>query len=118
VQSADSLVRQTSSASGVAVGVNGAGSGTFTDPDVEGKTLVRATLNRLEPASEEANVEGTVILKFSDTKASVLKAGDKVTARCRNDFELVAPLRSGETLTEDALTWEFDFCRSSTPNVE
>jgi hypothetical protein len=117
VQAADSLVRQTAPASGTAVAVNGAGSGIYRGADIEGKTLVRATLNSLEPSSESIKLGQTLILKFTDTKASVLKSGDKITAKCRNDFEVVAPLRSGEPLTEEAITWEFDFCRLTTPGI-
>jgi hypothetical protein len=117
VQGAESLVRQTSPASGSGVAVGATGSASFTGERIEGKTLVRATLDSLEPASEEVNVGQTLILKFTDTKASMLRSGDKVTAKCRNNFEAVAPLRSGETLTDDALTWEFDYCRLTIPMV-
>jgi hypothetical protein len=112
----DSLVRQTEAARGSIAGSGYGFYGTYFGPEFGGKGFVRLLVeesdSRLAPAGE------IVILKTMDTKAIVLVPGDKVTFRCRAQYEAVAAVRDYETFdSEKVETWELDYCRLLTPVI-
>lgn len=51
------------------------------------------------------------VLKFVDSSASVLAAGEKVTVRCRIDRDFMPAVGDQEYPSVDGITAEFDFCR-------
>lgn len=116
-----SLVRQTQAAqgslSGFAYSGIGSVSGSYFGPEFGGKGFVRL---RVENSDSTLAVVGSIVLlKSTDTKASILGPGDRVTFKCREQYEAVAAVAENEKLDKDqAATWELDFCRMVTPSVE
>lgn len=100
-------------------GCYGGGGGTFFGPTESGKGFVRLMVQSSKPASDMAREGTVVILKTTDTKGTALLPGDKVTFRCRRQYEAVAPIQ--ENVKLDAKrdeTWEWDFCRMLDPVIE
>jgi hypothetical protein len=112
-----SLTRQTSPGGGSISGYgNGFISGTMFGPEFGGAGFVRVQVSQSD--SRLAPVEDTVILKVRDTKATLLLPGDRVTFKCRHEYEAVAPVRRQETFVADKVgTWELDYCRLAEPSV-
>lgn len=118
----DSLTRQTAAARVTNSTVYADGytrsSSTYFAPELNGKGFVRLLVYSSEPETDLAQPENIVIIKTTDTKATMLLAGDVVTFRCRAQYEAVAAIRNNETFrAEDLGTWELDYCRLSSPLV-
>lgn len=112
----ESLVRQTAPAQGRVVGYgSGYISGSFYGPELNGKGLVRLFVHSSD--AKMAPSETVVVLKMEDTKGIVLLPGDVVTVKCRAQFEALSATTAGEPFSEDAGTWELDFCRMATPSI-
>lgn len=117
----ESLVRQTEAAGGSMSGWQAGGfgsiSGSYFGPEFGGKGFIRVLVE--ESNSHLAPVGTVAILKSSDTKASILGHGDRVTFKCRAQYEAVAAVLDNEKFDREALqTWELDYCRMVNPNVE
>lgn len=111
-----SLTRQVSPGGGSVFGVNGFVSGSFFGPVESGKGFVRLTVVSANPSTDLAPVGKVVVLKMTDTKGTVLTAGDEVTLKCRRQYEAVAAVQDNQKFDADAdATWELDFCRLATP---
>ncbi len=112
----ESLVRQTAPARGTMAGSAYGAYGSYFGPEFGGKGFVRLHVQSSD--SELAPVGSIVILKVTDSKASVLLPGDSVEFKCRHQFEAVAAVRDSETFNADKLeTWEIDYCRLTTPVI-
>lgn len=116
-----SITRQTQAGHGSISGFSSSGSGyvggSFYGPEFGGKGFVRLYIEHSD--SPLAPVEGIVLIKSSDTKGSALLPGDRVTFKCRAQYEAVAAVRENESFDTNKLaTWELDYCRLSTPTIE
>jgi hypothetical protein len=118
-----SLSQQTTPAqgdvTGLAAKVYGYLGGTYFGAEFGGKGFVRLLVHSASPSTPLAPPEEIVILKTTDTKASVLYPGDVVTFKCRAQYEAVAAVRENESFNEDKVeTWELDYCRMMTPVID
>ena len=115
----DSLTRQTQAAQGSIAGSGFGFYGTYFGPEFGGKGFVRLFVESSDSALALAGE--VVILKTTDTKAIVLIPGDRVTFKCRAQYEAVAPVREYETFDETKRdlveTWELDYCRLAVPLI-
>lgn len=127
VSDVDSLTRQTKPGGGsisapVCAGTSGCfggGGGTLFGPTVEGKGYVRLKVLSSKPSTDLAPEGQVVIIKATDTKASILLPGDRVTFRCRRQYEAVAAVRENQSFKQDEVaTWELDYCRLSSPVID
>lgn len=112
----ESLTRQVSPAGGTMRSYDGYGYGSFWGPTVASKGFVRIKVTKSD--SLLAVVGDTAVLKVEDTKAIVLTDGDKVSFKCRAQFESLSAITNSETLSEDGGVWELDYCRMTTPIVK
>ncbi len=116
VADVESLVRQTTPARGSMAGSGYGAYGSYFGPEFGGKGFVRLQVASSE--SDLAPVGAIVILKVTDSKASVLLPGDTVQFKCRHQYEAVAAVRNAETFNAEKLeTWEIDYCRLTTPKI-
>jgi hypothetical protein len=118
-----SLSQQTTPAQGDVTGLAGRGygylGGSYFGPEFGGKGFVRLLIHSAQPETPLAPLEEIVVVKTTDTKASVLLPGDVVTFKCRAQYEAVAAVRENEPFNEDKLaTWELDYCRMVTPVID
>lgn len=112
----ESLVRQTTPARGSMAGSAYGAYGSYFGPEFGGKGFVR--LHVASSDSKLAPKGSIVILKVTDSKASVLLPGDNVEFKCRHQYEAVAAVRNSETFNAEKLeTWEIDYCRLTTPQI-
>lgn len=112
----ESLVRQTAPARGTMAGSAYGAYGSYFGPELGGKGFVRLHVQSSD--SKLAPKGSIVILKVTDTKASVLLPGDTVEFKCRHQFEAVAAVRDSETFDAEKLeTWEIDYCRLTAPII-
>jgi hypothetical protein len=112
----ESLVRQTSPGQGFISGTGYGVYGSYFGPEFDGKGFVR--LEVMTSDSRLAPKGSIVILKVTDTKASVLLPGDTVCFKCRHQYEAIAAVRNNETFDQEKLeTWEIDYCRLVSPVV-
>ena len=110
-----SLVRQTAPANMQTYSVEGASFGTYYSPELSGKGMVRLHVSASD--SELAPADSTVILKMDDTKGVLLLPGDKISVKCRAQFEAIAPVMQRQSFDPAAGVWELDYCRLATPVV-
>lgn len=123
IQSTDSLSRQVAPASGSisGFGINGYSSlsGHYSGEIIDGKGIL--VINVLSSDSEYATPGSTIIIKTTDTKASFIPEGYTVTFKCRFEYEAIGALENTEEFTpevrDQASTWEFDYCRQTTPTI-
>lgn len=118
----NSVTRQVKPASGSLSGSSfggyGSVSGSYFGPVEAGKGFVRLLVSSSD-ATNEAPEGDLVVLKVSDTKATALVEGDRITFKCRRQYENIAAVQENETLNvSDAATWELDYCRLVTPRVD
>lgn len=112
----ESLVQQTTPARGSMAGSAYGAYGSYFGPEFGGKGFVRLYVESSE--SKLAPKGSIVILKVTDSKASVLLPGDSVEFKCRHQYEAVAAVRNAETFNAEKLeTWEIDYCRLTTPQI-
>lgn len=112
----ESLVRQTSRATGFIAGTGFGSFGAYFGPEYEGKGFVRLKVSTSD--SHLAPYNSVVILKVTDTKGIVLLPGDQVTFKCRHHYENVGAVRNEESFDAEKLaTWEIDYCRLATPII-
>lgn len=84
-----------------------------------GKGYVRLLVSSTEPETETAPKGDVVILKVVDTKATALKDGDRVTFKCRRQYENVAAVKENEKFDRSTFgTWEMDYCRLASPVID
>ncbi|HEV7951761.1 MAG TPA: hypothetical protein VGO98_00070 [Candidatus Saccharimonadales bacterium] len=116
---AASLTRQESPASGSMYVSGGYGSGSYFGPIESGKGYVRILVENTTPQTPNAEAGSVALLKSTDTKATALLSGDKVTFKCRLQYEAVAAVSDQEKFSSDeAGTWELDYCRMVSPSVK
>ncbi len=118
-----SLSGQTAPAQGDITGLGARGigyvGGSYFGAEFGGKGFVRLLVHTAEPTTRLAPPEEIVIIKTSDTKASILLPGDVVTFKCRAQYEAVAAVRENESFNADKVeTWELDYCRLLTPVID
>ena len=83
-----------------------------------GKGFVRVKVSSCSPPADEARPEDVVILKTTDSKVIALLPGDRVTLKCRRQYEALAAVRERETFSASKMqTWEIDYCRMVTPVI-
>ncbi len=115
-----SLTRQTEAARGSIAGGPYGTYGSYYGPEFDGKGFVRLLVE--ESNSELAPVGEIVILKLTDTKGTALLVGDKVTFKCRAQYEAIAAVRNYETWDQEKAalveTWELDYCRLVSPIID
>jgi len=92
------------------------GSGSYRGPEITGKGL---TYGEVLNSSDQGVVEtgAYVMLKMTDLKASALPDGAIVTVSCVRDFEVVSPVMDKQDWNPDAVTWELDECRLTSPYI-
>lgn len=114
-----SLTRQVDPGGGQIFGYGGYVSGSVNGARYAGKGYVRLKLVSIDPAAPfGTKAEDVVIIKTADTKAAALLPGDVVEFKCRAQYESVAPIQTNERFNKDTYaSWEFDFCRLSTPDI-
>lgn len=116
VADVDSLVRQTEAAQGSMYGSSYGMYGSYFGPGFGGKGFVRLQVESSD--SYLAPFGATVIIKTTDTKASVLLPGDVVEFICRHQYEAIAAVREFQTFDPVTMgTWELDYCRMTTPQI-
>jgi hypothetical protein len=118
-----SLSQQTTPAQGDVTGLQARGygylGGSYFGAEFGGKGFVRLLVHSAMPSTRLAPPEEIVIVKTTDTKASVLYPGDVVTFKCRAQYEAVAAVRENEAFNESKVeTWELDYCRMMTPVID
>ncbi|MEZ4732005.1 MAG: hypothetical protein R3E79_33220 [Caldilineaceae bacterium] len=111
----ESLVRQTAPAQVQSYSAEGLSYSTYYGPQLNGKGMVRLTVEASN--AELAPVGSTVILKLDDTKGILLLPGDRVTLKCRAQFEAISAVMNRQEFDPAAGTWELDYCRLATPVV-
>lgn len=113
----DSMVRQTAAAESYVTANKYGATGVYHGAEYDGKTFVRLFVEKSD--SPIAPVESVVIIKATDTKASALLPKDRVTFKCRHQFEAIAAIFSGEGFDpQSSLTQELDYCRLVTPIID
>jgi len=116
VNEIESLTRQTQAAYGSAFMYGGYGSASYFGPEYGGKGFVRGLV--LHSDSDLARVGHVVVLKSTDTKATMLRVGDVTVFKCRKQYEAVAAVLNYETFDAEKLaTWELDYCRLASPDL-
>jgi hypothetical protein len=96
-------------------GCYGGGGGTFTGPVEAGKGFVRLAVEEVSPVTELAQVGRVSILKTTDSKVKALLVGDRVTFKCRRQYEAIAAVADNQDFDADEVeTWELDYCRLDT----
>jgi len=111
----ESLVRQTAPAQVQSYSAEGLSYSTYYGPQMNGKGMVRLTVEASD--AELAPVGSTVILKLDDTKGILLLPGDRITFKCRAQFEAISAVMNRQEFDPAAGTWELDYCRLATPVV-
>lgn len=100
-------------------GCYGGTSASFFGPVESGKGFVRLLVNSAAPSTPDATPGDLVLLKVTDTKATALLPGDNVTFKCRRQYENVAAVLNNEKFNADKVaTWELDYCRLASPEVQ
>lgn len=111
-----SLTRQTQVASGSFAGSSFGFYGSYFGAEFKGKGFVRLLVERSE--TDLAPIGRVTLLKVTDTKAILLLPGDKVTFKCRRQYEAIAAVTQFEEFdTKKVETWELDYCRLASPVV-
>jgi len=111
----ESLVRQSAPAQAQTYSTDVGSYGTYYGPQLNGKGMVRLTVASSD--AELAPVGSTVILKLDDTKGILLLPGDRITLKCRAQFEAISAVMNRQAFDPAAGTWELDYCRLATPVV-
>lgn len=112
---AGSLTRQTSPATGYIYGGTNT-YGSFTGAQFSGKGFVRLLIDKNDgPVGIPGEI---VILKVVDSKSVALLPGDYVYLKCRYQPEVLDAMYNNEHRTNDALVYEYDYCRLGTPVIQ
>jgi len=112
-----SLTRQVSPATGNYAGWDYYARGAYAGPEYGGKGFVRLYVEE-STNLELCPPESICVLKTEDTKVVALLPGDRVTFRCRRQYEALSAVVKKEEFASDSVgVWELDYCRMETPRI-